>query len=152
MCAVFATLGPAFDNLTYFSLSVVNLSQINAFILMLVNFWQDLNLLRLARFCDVSECTAHNIFIAWVNICSRQLSEINTWADEALKIIERSGLPSMCDASDSVMADNRASVCNIFCSSWSSCQSPTYVMQKTKTRPCESQVTAPDKHPANECL
>jgi hypothetical protein len=34
---LFDTLGPAFNNLTYFSFSVVNLSPINLFILMLVN-------------------------------------------------------------------------------------------------------------------
>ena len=60
---MFDTLGPAFNNLTYFSLSVVNISPINQFILMLVELRQDLDFLLLARFCDVSECTVHNIFI-----------------------------------------------------------------------------------------
>jgi hypothetical protein len=68
---MFATLGPAFNNLTYFSLNVVNISPLNPFILMLVKLRQDLDFLHLVRFCDVSECPAYNIFIPWVNFCSR---------------------------------------------------------------------------------
>jgi DDE superfamily endonuclease len=156
---------------------------------MIAKLRQDLDYLPLARFCDVSEGTAHNIFVTWVNFCSRQWSEIDMWggkdlvqfyspADFMLKfpttrvivdgteipiqkpanpvaqratfssyknrntvkvvvgsspaglksylspayggatsdrqIIERSGLPTMCDAGDSVMADKGFNVQDLF--------------------------------------
>ena len=83
--AVFMTLGPAVNQLNYYrSGSVINISSLNQFILMLAKLRQDLDYLPLSHLCGVSQYTAQNIFITWINFCSRQWAEINVWPNRDL--------------------------------------------------------------------
>jgi DDE superfamily endonuclease/Helix-turn-helix of DDE superfamily endonuclease len=208
LLAVFATLGPVVNNLSYYRTgSVVNISPINQFILMLAKLRQDLDYLPLSHLCGVSEFTAQNIFTTWVNLCARQWSEINLWPNGDLikyfcpedfklkfpstrviidgteipikkpanpvsqratfssyknrntvkvvvgstpggmisflspayggavsdrQIIERSGLPSMCDAGDSVMADKGFNVQDLFARNDVTVNIPTFFKKKNR--------------------
>jgi hypothetical protein len=55
------------------------MSPMNQFILMLAKLRQNLDYFPLSKLCGVSESTAQNIFITWVNFCSRQWGEMNLW-------------------------------------------------------------------------
>ena len=190
LMTVFSTLGPAVNHLTYFrTQTVTGITPLNQFILMLAKLRQDLDYLPLSQLCGVSEFTARNIFITWINFCARQWSEVKIWPDKDLvqfntpndfkqkfpttrliidgteipiqkpsnpkaqrstfssyknrntvkvlvgstpgglisylspayggatsdrQIVERSALPQMCDANDSVMADKGFNVQDIF--------------------------------------
>lgn len=83
--AVFATLGPAVEHLTYYrTKSVVNITPLNQFILMLAKLRQDLDYLPLSHMCAVSQCKAENIFITWINFCHHTWSEVNIWPSQDL--------------------------------------------------------------------
>lgn len=83
--AVFSSLGAAAYNLTYYrTVSTNGISPLNQFILMLAKLRQDLDYLPLSHLCGVSKFTAQNIFITWVNFCSRQWGDINTWTSQDL--------------------------------------------------------------------
>ena len=74
--AVYHTLGPAVDHLTYYRASTVeNLTPMNQFLLMIVKLRQDLDYLPLSRLAGISVYTAENVFVTWVNFCSRQWSD-----------------------------------------------------------------------------
>jgi len=51
---------------------------------MLAKLRQDLDYLPLSKLCGISQFTAQNVFITWINFCSRQWSEIVTWPDKDL--------------------------------------------------------------------
>ena len=85
LLAVFATLGPAVNCLTYYRTKCLeNISPLNQFLLMLVKLRQDLDYLPLSHLCGVSQFTANNIFVTWVNFCARQWSEVSMWTDRDL--------------------------------------------------------------------
>ena len=85
LMTVFHTLGPAVHSLTYYrTAQVENISVLDQFILMLAKLRQDLDYFPLAKMCGVSVFTAQNIFITWVNFCSRQWSEIEMWPEKDL--------------------------------------------------------------------
>ena len=89
LVAVFATLGPAVNHLNYHRTKTVDfdcISPINQFILMLAKLRQNLDYLPLSKLCGVSEYTAQNIFITWVNFCSMQWGEINVWPERDLTL------------------------------------------------------------------
>ena len=66
--AVYHTLGPAVDHLTYYRASTVeNLTPLNQFLLMIVKLRQDLEYLPLSRLAGISVYTAENVFVTWVN-------------------------------------------------------------------------------------
>jgi len=82
---VFYTLGPAVNHLNYFhTQTVTGITPLNQFILTLAKLRQDLDYMPLSRLCGISEFTARNIFITWINFCSRQWSEINIWPEKDL--------------------------------------------------------------------
>jgi len=82
---VFYTLGPAVYHLNYFhTQTVTGITPLNQFILTLAKLRQDLDYMPLSRLCGISEFTARNIFITWINFCSRQWSEINIWPEKDL--------------------------------------------------------------------
>jgi hypothetical protein len=214
--AVFVTLGSAVNHLRYYRTSVTdNISPLNQFILMLAKLRQDLDYLPLSKMCGVSQFTAHNIFVTWVNFCSRQWSEVSMWPDKDLvlffapedfkakfpatrvivdgteipikkpsnplsqratfstyknrntvkvlvgstpgglisyvsdayggatsdrQIVERSNLPNMCQAHDSVMADKGFNVQDLFAANDVTINIPTFF--KKKNRMSGSQVLA----------
>lgn len=81
--AVFETLGPAVNHLIYLRTQTVkNLSPANQFLLMLTKLRQDTDYLPLSRMFGVSVFTADNVFCTWVNFCSRQWGEIDTWVSQ----------------------------------------------------------------------
>ncbi|XP_070184198.1 uncharacterized protein [Littorina saxatilis] len=83
--AVFNTLGPAVNHLRYLrSATVTNISPTNQFLLMLAKLRQGLNYLPLSRMCNVSVFTVENVFLTWINFCSRQWGEIDTWVSPEL--------------------------------------------------------------------
>lgn len=83
--AVFETLGPAVNHLTYLRTQTVkNLSPVNQFLLMVTKLRQDVDYLPLSRMFGVSVFTAENVFCTWVNFCSRQWGEIDTWVSQEL--------------------------------------------------------------------
>jgi hypothetical protein len=80
---VFESLGPAVNCLTYYrTSSTVQLSPINQFIVMLAKLRQDVDYLPLSKMSGISEFTAHNVFVTWVNFCSRQWSEVQMWPEK----------------------------------------------------------------------
>ena len=205
---VFATLGPAVNHLTYFQTqTVTGISPLDQFILMLAKLRQDIDYLPLSRLCGVSEFTARNIFVTWINFCARQWSEINCWPDKDLvqfytpedfkvkfpttrvivdgteipiqkpsnplsqrstfssyknrntlkilvgstpgglisylspayggatsdrQIVERSNLPQMCDANDSIMADKGFNVQDLFAARDIHVNIPTFFRKKNR--------------------
>jgi len=83
--AVLATLGPAVSCLKYYGTTIVDsMPPVDKFILMLAKLRQNMDYLPLSRLCGVSVFTAQNIFITWINFCSRQWSEINMWPPKDL--------------------------------------------------------------------
>ena len=82
---VFYTLGPAVNHLNYFhTQTATGITPLNQFILTLAKLRQDLDYMPMSRLCGISEFTARNIFITWINFCSRQWSEINIWPEKNL--------------------------------------------------------------------
>jgi hypothetical protein len=78
--AVFLSLGPAVSYLRYYrSESVVCMSPMNQFLLMLAKLRTDLDFLLLSRMFKVAMSTAENIYITWINFCSRQWAELDLW-------------------------------------------------------------------------
>ena len=208
LMTVFHTLGPAVNHLTYFKTqTVTGITPVNQFILMLAKLRQDLDYLPLSQLCGVSEFTARNIFITWINFCARQWSEVKIWPDKDLvqfyapndfrhkfpttrlvidgteipiqkpsnpiaqrstfssyknrntvkvlvgstpgglisylspayggstsdrQIVERSSLPEMCDANDSVMADKGFNVQDIFAARDIHVNIPTFFKKKNR--------------------
>ena len=49
---------------------------------MIAKLRQDLDYLPLSQLAGVSTYTAENVFVTWVNFCSRQWSELNLWPDK----------------------------------------------------------------------
>jgi len=87
LLTVFATLGPAVNHLNYHRTNTVEfeiISPLNQFILMLAKLRQDLDYFPLSKLCGVSTFTAQNIFITWINFCSRQWAEISIWPEKDL--------------------------------------------------------------------
>lgn len=83
--AVFRTLGPAVNHLTYWRTRTVStISPMNQFLLMLGKLRQDIDYLPLSSMCGVSKYTAENVYITWINFCSRQWGEIDTWVPKEL--------------------------------------------------------------------
>ncbi|XP_071086338.1 uncharacterized protein [Haliotis cracherodii] len=82
---VFASLGPAVDHLCYSRTGTVDvISPQNQFLLMLVKLRQHHTYFELSRMFGTSQFTAENVFITWVNFCSRQWGELNLWPCRAL--------------------------------------------------------------------
>lgn len=84
---VFHTLGPAVNHLQYYRTNTVNhqtISPINQFILMLAKLRQDLDYFPLSKLCGISVSCAHNVFVTWINFCSRQWGEMNLWPEKDL--------------------------------------------------------------------
>jgi hypothetical protein len=48
---------------------------------MLAKLRQDLDYLPLSRMCGVSVYTAENVFVTWVNFCSRQWGDVDLWVN-----------------------------------------------------------------------
>jgi hypothetical protein len=206
--SVYATLGPAVDHLTYYRTKTVsNISPINQFILMVVRIRQDIDYLPLSYMCGISQFTAQNIFVTWVNFCAKTWSEINVWPVQDLvryyspddfkakfpmtrvivdgteipikkpsnpraqratfssyknrntakvvvgstpgglisyvspayggsasdrQIIERSGLPQMCDMGDSIMADKGFNVQDLFAANDVTVNIPSFFRKKNR--------------------
>ena len=87
LLVVFHSLGPAVYSLVYYRTATVDsISPLNQFILMLAKLRQDVDYLPLSKMCGVSVFTAENVFITWINFCSRQWSEVNTWPDKDLTL------------------------------------------------------------------
>jgi hypothetical protein len=84
LITVFHTLGPAVNHLNYYNAAVVKIPPIDQFILMLTKLRQALDYLPLSKMLGISTATARNIFITWINFCSRQWGEIQMWPDRAL--------------------------------------------------------------------
>lgn len=82
---VFQTLGPSVNFLRYHRTgSVTKISPMNQFLLMLAKLRQDMDYLLLTKLAGVSIFTAENIFVTWVNFCSRQWGELNLWPSREL--------------------------------------------------------------------
>ena len=85
LMTVFTSLGPAVHSLNYYRKTVVdNILPIDQFILMLARLRQNMDYLPLSKLCGVSIYSAQNIFITWLNFCSRQWSEVNVWPHKDL--------------------------------------------------------------------
>jgi len=81
---VLQSLGPAAYHLRYCYYQVFQLSVPNQLFLTLIKLRLNRTYFELSRMFDISESTAQNVFITWINFMALQWRELGIWGDKSV--------------------------------------------------------------------